>query len=412
MARRIIYSTSSPWRFYLKKASGSYLWTSNNKKLIDFTSGWNVTNLGWNNPEITEAIIKQSKINHYCPMWASEDIQEKLAKDIIASLPSGLEIIARATSGTEANEEALKIARAYTGRGRIVGFKNTYHGQSFGTMSIGYEPREIGALSPMMAGFTQMNFPETTDTNNVKIDAGKVLLKFSNDLERELIGNDVAAVICEAGIVTGWGDTRIASNGFITLVRKLTKKYGSLLILDEVGTGFSRSGKFLAMNIENIIPDILTLAKGLSNGASAIGCMITSKNIAEIAAPKSNITSTFGWTPISCAAALKTLQIHKRDKVWEKANNDGSYMLSILQKELLSLPTIRSVKGLGMIVGITFNQDKLANMVVETAFERGLHIVCDNDKNIQIMPPLTIDRKDLDYGLAILIKTVKTISIV
>lgn len=410
MKNKIIYNSFSDYSFEVAKAEGSYIWEKGGKKLIDFTSGWNVTNLGWNHPEITEAMIKQAKKNTYTPMWTADPIQNQYADLLTSSLPKELNSIGRATGGTEANEEAIKTVRAYTGKKKIIGFRDTYHGQSFASLAIGNAPNYTvaKAIAPLLQGFVQMNFPRmlVNDKNE-----SLILNKFKNELEDILSKKDIAAIICEAGIITGWGSTYMAPKRFLTEIRRLTKKYGALLILDEVGTGFSRCGKLFGMNIENVIPDIVTFAKGIVNGAVAIGAMVTTKEIAEATYTKSNLTSTFGWTPIACAASLKTLEIHKRDKVWEKAKKDGDYLLKTLQSELMNNLLIEDINGIGMEIGVHLrkkeNEKSKMREILFEARKKGLHLAYADDFNFQLMPPLTIKRDVLDKGIEIFISLLK-----
>ncbi len=399
----IIYDPYSDWRFKISKAKGSYVWDEKGNKLIDFTSGWNVTNLGWNNSEVITAVITQAKKNTHSLLWTSEPIQEKYAQAFIKSLPKELCAIGRATSGTEANEEAIKTARAFTGRDKILGFRNAYHGQSFSTLAIGFPPESD---DPAYREFIQIDFPKLYGKNQ---DSKKILREFSQDLEKKLFKKDVAAMIVEAGIITGAGSTFVAPEGCLKIIRDLTKKYDTLLILDEVGTGFSRCGKLYGMNIEKIVPDIATFAKGISNGAVAIGTMVTTKEIAEKTFENSQLISTFGWTPIACAASLKVLEIHQRDKIWLKAEKDGTYLLKKLKESLRGNNFIEDISGRGMEIGVHFIKP-LAVKIVNEAQKRGLHLVCDTNSNIQLMPPLTISRKDLDQGITILLSVINDVT--
>jgi 4-aminobutyrate aminotransferase-like enzyme len=409
--RKIVYDDFSPWKFDLQKAKGSYLWTKENKRLLDFTSGWNVTNLGWNHPEIKQAVAKQARTNAYAPMWTAEAIQDKFAEQLTKCLPKELNTIARATGGTEANEEAIKTARAYTGRKKILGFKDTYHGQSLATMSLGFPKDARKAIGPTIPKFVQMNFPNSYRTNSKP---SELLEVFSKKLEKILSKRDVAAVVTEIGIVTGSGSCYVAPKGYLQTICQLTNKYGTLMILDEVGTGFSRCGRLFGLNLEGIVPDIVTFAKGISNGAGAIGAMVTKKEIAEKTSKFTTLVSTFGWTPINVAAALKTLEIHIRDKVWRKAENDGYYTMKVLQDSLKENPFVGDIRGKGMEIGVDLVIDKktkkrntkLLNKVINLAFEKGLHLVGDGQSVIQIMPPLTTNRKDLDKGLSILTESI------
>jgi len=278
-------------------------------------------------------------------------------------------------------------------------------------MSIGYLPEYVTAISPLVGNFVQINFPETYRDNRSE---GEILKNFSSKLEELLSKKDIAAIVCEAGMITGWGDARVAPKGFVQQVRKLTQKYGTLMILDEVGTGFSRCGKLFGMEIEGIVPDVVTFAKGLSNGVAAIGTMVTKKEIAEKTYNKSNVTSTFGWVPVACAASLKVLQIHKRDKVWEKSDRKGKIILNTLKKEFANNPFVGDIRGIGMEIGLELVKNKktkernpeLVAKVAKEAREKGLHLVGDNESVIQIMPPLVIGENVLNKGLEILTEIV------
>ena len=403
----IIYNVYLDWSFDIARAEGSYLWTKEGQQFIDFTSGWNTTNLGWNHPEVTEALIAQAKKNTYAPMWSADTAQTEYAALLTDVLPGPLTAVGRATGGTEANEMAIKTARAFTGRKTIVGFRETFHGQSCNTLAIGFP-------GPSVQGFVQLTYPQTYRTDKP---ADKVLQDFAAELEQVLSTREVAAVFTEAGIITGWGSTYVAPPGYLPLVRKLTEQYGTLMILDEVGTGFSRCGSLFGLDLDGITPDIVTFAKGISNGAAPIGAMVTRDDIAEATFAKSILLSTFGWTPLACAAAHRTLQIHQRDKVWEKAKRDGEYIVSRLTQELANHPKVGDIRGIGMEIGIDIVKDKRTKeqdgasveKIVEQAFKRNVHIVCDHHSNIQLMPPLTIDRATLDEGLTRLMESVRAI---
>lgn len=404
----IIYEPFSDWRFTVTKAQGSYLWDQNGNKLIDFTSGWNVANLGWNHPELRKALIEQTKKNAYAPMWTSDPVQEEYAKALVQSLPKGLCAIGRTTGGTEANEEAIKVAKAYTGRRKIVGFAETYHGQSISMLALGHVPPLGSRPDPVSQNFIQIEFPTVT---NEQQDEKKLLKTFSERLEETLCGSDVAAIMTEAGIITGFGSARIAPKGYLQVVRKVSRKYGTLLILDEVGTGFSRCGELYGMHLENVIPDIVTFAKGCTNGVGALGTMVTTKEIAEKSFKKASLISTFGWTPIACAVGLRTLQLHLGLKLWKRAAQEGSYLQKTLKIELKDDDRVTYIAGKGMLVGIHFavQSDKLfVTKIVAQAQKKGLHLVCDRNSTIQLMPPLTTPRSVLDKGVDILMSVIKS----
>ncbi len=392
MIKKHIVSDSSQIYFDFGRAEGSFIWDKAGKNFIDFTSGWNVANLGWEHPEIKEAIKDQLEKASYSPSWVINDIQEKYAEELVNALPEELNTIIKATGGTEANEEAIKIARAYTGRTKIIGFKNSYHGQSAELLALVYEPSKIMGSAP--SEYIQVDFPE------------KDLSRFAQNLEQILKRNDVAAIIAEAGIVTGGGQTSVAPEGFLKKIRELTEKYNTLLILDEVGTGFSRCGQLFGMEIEGVVPDMATFAKGISNGTAAIGAVALKEEIAKKTEKQAVLISTFGWTALACTAASKVLEIHKRDKIWEKAQNDGRYVLNILNKQLGGNPKIKAIRGIGMEIGVLFTEDVDVKAINQKLFNAGLLVAIDYN-NLQLMPPLTIEREILDEGLGIFVRAVK-----
>ena len=384
--------------FPMARAEGSLIWDREGKRYIDFTSGWNVTNLGWNHPEIRQAMITQTKKNVQSLLWGSDPIQEEYALALTAALPEGLDACVKATSGTEAIEVSIKIARVFTGRKKVIGFDNHYHGQLFASLALGAREEKREKIAPLVPGIAPMKFPQAGI-------AHEEYKKFLSELENILSQKDVAAIVTEPGIVTGWGSTLMAYPGFLADLRELTRRYDTLLIVDEVGTGFSRTGKLFGIEHDHVVPDMIVLAKGIANGASAIGTAVGRSEIFQPAFSDAVIVSTFGWNPVACAAALKILQIHQRDKVWEGADQKGFY----LQKKLESLrgDKVVAVRGEGMEIGLEFKDAEICIDVQQRAFAKGLHVVVGSQNNMQIMPPLTISQELLDEGLDIISSVIR-----
>lgn len=377
----------------ISRAEGALIWDRGGKRYIDFTSGWNVTNLGWNHPEVNEAVIEQAKKNVQGLLWGSDPIQEEYALALTGALPKGLDACAKATGGTEAIEMAIKIARVFTGRKKAIGFNGLYHGQLFASLALGAPWQMREKIAPLVPGIIPIEFPRES--------VGKEgFEKFVAELENLLLKRDVAAVVTEPGIITGWGSTLVAHPDFLSKVRELTKKYGTLLIVDEVGTGFSRTGKLFGIEHENVIPDMVAFAKGISNGAAAIGTVVGRSEIFKPAFSDAVLISTFGWTPVACAAALKTLQIHQRDKIWEMAEKKGAYVMEKLKACVGG--KVVDVRGKGMEIGIQFRDVEICEQIQKGAFADGLHVVVGSQDNMQIMPPLIIPQELLDEGLEIL----------
>lgn len=405
---RIVYNPAIDWQIDISKAEDSFLWDIDGKKYIDFSSGWNVTNLGWNNPEVNQTVIEQASKNVYVPMWMADEAQIAYAKAITDAFPAELNTVCRATGGTEANEMALKIARAATGRKKIISFAHTYHGQSFGTLALGFVPAYVEKISPLVPEFIQLDYPEAS--NGTEIDE-EVLAMFKETIETLLKAEDVAAVFTEAGMITGWGSMKVAPTGYLTLLRELTAKYGTLLVVDEVGTGFSRTGKMFAIERENVVPDIVTLSKAIANGAATIGAVITKSTLVESIIGNFKPTSSLGWTPLACAVALKTLEIHQRDEVWLEAERKGQLVKSLLNEKLSGHVLFHNLRGKGLEIAFNLydartsrdENDETSTTIVQKAMESGLHLANAGDC-IQLMPPLTITDKVLEEGVDILIR--------
>lgn len=410
----IIYNPVCDWQFDLGKAEGPYLWDTAGKRYIDFSSGWNTTNLGWNNKEVNAAVVAQAQKNVYAPMWSADETQIAYAKALTDAFPSELDVACRATGGTEANEMALKIARAVTGRKQIISFAHTYHGQSFGTLALGFIPAYVKQIAPLVPEFVQIDYPNAFTEGKSEEEVLSIFLK---ELETHLQTEQVAAVFTEPGMITGWGSMLVAPKGYLTAVRELTEKYGTLLVVDEVGTGFSRTGTLFAIDQEQVIPDIVTLAKGISNGAGAIGAVVTKSKLVEKYIDAFKPTSTFGWTPLMCAAALATLQIHQRDEIWKEAKRKEKLVKDLLQKELAGSPNMKHLRGSGLEIAFDLSIDnktgegdsELSTNIVKEAFAQGLHLA-DAGDCVQLMPPLTIPDDVLEEGIQILVAVIKEVS--
>jgi len=411
LTERIIYSSSLPWTFNVASASGSHILDPQGRKILDFTSGWNVVNLGWNPPALIETAIAQLRRNAYASVWTGDAARTSFAEALTEALPGPLKAIGRATGGTEANEEAIKTARAYTRRYDILGLWPTYHGQSLATLAVGSAPATMTDLGQLAAGVIQLRFPAGSGDES----EGELLESFLRQVDEALRTETVAAVITEAGLVSGTGSTLVAPSGYLKALREATTRYGTLLVLDEVGTGFSRCGRLFAMEREGVVPDIVTLGKAITNGISPMGAMVTTREIAEATGELTELTSTFGWTPVGCATALECLRIHQRDRVWELAEAKGRRLVRALRSGLGG-NAVATVRGVGMELGIRFNDGvrsvtgtSVADSVVARALADGLHVVGDRDRNIQLMPPLTIEDEAMDRGVEILLRAIQAV---
>ncbi len=404
--------------FVLKKAYGSTLVDESGKKYIDFTSGWNVVNIGWSRPEIADAITEQMTKFPYSPMWCSTDVVVNYAKSLQKFLPKRTNTFFKTTGGTESNELALKIARAYTGKKKVLSFHNEYHGQTFGSISLGNSEKTTNPFKPLVPGFIKIqppyNYKSTYGENITDEECSKRCLKeIKEKIESE--GN-VAAFLCEA-IQTCPG-VIIPQKNFFKNLRKICDDNDVLLIIDEVGTGFARTGRMFGFEHFDFEPDIITFAKGITNGYGGMGAVATSRKIANSMLGKGG-TSTFGWHTLSVVAAAKILEIIQKENLIEKAKEMGNYMLEKLKQELTHLEIVGDIRGAGLEIGVELITDKkskkpnnqAAIKVKKFSQADGLHIVWSGrSSTILVMPPIIITKNEADKGIEILVKNLKKVS--
>ena len=384
--------------FKLDRASGSEIFDTDGKRYIDFTSGWNVDNLGFNHPEIADAMREQLDKNASTLLWGSNSIQEQYATALTDALPEPLNACCKENGGTDAIETAVKIARVHTKRRKILGFNNQYHGQLFASLALGGAQESKKWLMPLTGDIDVLPYPD-------KHYSDEEYAKFLSDLEKASEKEDVAALVVEPFIVTGWGSTLLPHDGFYDDLRRLTTKYGTMLIVDEVGTGFSRTGKLFAIERATTPPDMVIFAKAIANGVVGLSTVVGNDKIFREAFDSAWLISTFGWMPVACAAALKTLQIHQRDNTADMAEKKGRYIIEKLTPYVGD--KLIEVDGLGMEIGLRFKDDETAYAMQKTCFGKGLQMVVGGGNNIQLMPPLNIPDDLLDEGLAILIDQLK-----
>lgn len=399
----------------IAKAFGSTLVDENGKKYIDFTSSWNVMNLGWHRPEIINAISKQLVKFPCVPLWCASKPTIVLARELRSLLPESLDTFFKATGGTEANEIALKIARAYTGKRKIFSFYGEYHGQTLGSISLGNSAKSTNPFEPLVPGFVRVEAPYSYRSSFGRdLDDPELTTRYLEIIRKTIeLEGDPAAFFCEA-ILTCPGVV-IPPKEFFRELRKICDEFKMLLIIDEVGTGFGRTGKMFAFEHFHFIPDVVTMAKALSAGYGPIGAVATSRKIADSMSGKGG-TSTYGWHTLSAIAAIENLKIIKKENLVQKAEKLGNYILDILKSSLRDIEIVGDIRGMGLEIGIELvknrdsrEPDKEAVLAIINSCTRdGLHLVWSRrTTTLMIMPPLTIDRKILDMGLDILIGNIR-----
>ncbi|HEY2676689.1 MAG TPA: aspartate aminotransferase family protein [Steroidobacteraceae bacterium] len=399
----------------LARAQGMSYWTSDGREILDGVAGLWCVNAGHGRREITEAVTKQLETMEFAPTFQmGHPIAFELANRLAKIAPPGLDRIFFTNSGSEAVDTALKIAIAYhraRGAGqrtRFIGREKGYHGVGFGGMSVGgmVNNRKVFGSS-MLPGVDHL--PHTLDIEHNAFSRGLPQwgAHLANELER-LIGlhdaSTIAAVIVEP--ISGSAGVVLPPAGYLKRLREICDKNDILLIFDEVITGFGRVGKPFASLAFDVTPDIMTTAKGLTNGAAPMGAVFSHRKIYDAlmqGSPENSIELFHGYTysahPISCAAALATLDVYTKEGLLTRAGTLGGHLENALHA-LRGLPHVIDIRNYGLIGGVELEPrpGKPAARGYEVflkCFERGVFVRQTGD-TIAMSPPLIIDTKQID----------------
>jgi acetylornithine/succinyldiaminopimelate/putrescine aminotransferase len=371
----------------ISRGEGVFLFDKKNKKYIDLSAGIGTVNIGYNHSRMRKVIAGQAKKLIFSPQLAKTKESELLLNKILDLLPKSFNTILRATTGSEAVEIAMKLASQHTKRGKFLIFKNSYHGHFF----------ELSSFSQSF--FSEINCPTYQgDKKQQKVEFDNILKQIEKELKKRIY----AGFITE-GMVSNAGCFYFPKN-FFQVLAKLCRRYGTLLIFDEVLTGFGRTGKMFAFEHYQIAPDIICVAKGLSSGYAPIGATITKKEIAKDFV----YLSTFAWSPLACRVALENLDIIKEEKLVEKSRKLGLMGLNFLQRQLKNNPKIKRIGGLGLIMAIEFNKTEDADRIFTQCLNQGIILFKRHLSNkIFIQPPLNIDEKIFKESLRVIVNSIK-----
>ena len=372
------------------KAEGLSLWDHEGHEVLDFLAGYGAVSLGHNHPDVRAAIeeVLQARAPHFL-LVSPQRLAAALAKRLAVVAPGDLDLCTFGSSGSEAVESALKLARAATRRPRFVSADRSYHGTTLGALAVTGSVRHRAPFEPLLDGCVRVPFGDP----------------FA--LERELKRRDVAAVVLEP--MQGEGGMRPAPHGYLAEAARLCRRYGSLLVLDEIQTGLGRCGYLFLCEEQNVEPDVLLLAKGLSGGLAPISVMITRGRLWERAygtLQRYDLhCTTFGGGPVACAAGLATLEVIERDRLVHAAAAAGEYLRERLRAATAGHPLVREVRGRGLLWGIELDApgggmgaDLAGQWVVIGLLERGMltQVCADATGVVRVQPPLTVTREAID----------------
>jgi 4-aminobutyrate aminotransferase len=376
-------------------------------RYIDFMAGIAVTSTGYNHPAVVRAIQEAAgKFLHICGTDFYFDGFARLAERLGRSAPgASRKRVFLSNSGTEAVEGAIKLARYHTRRPALIAFHGSFHGRTYGAMSLtSSKAKQRSHFGPFLPEVYHVEYPNPYRTFGDPAAALRMSLGALDQLfERQLNPEDVAAIFVEP--VQGEGGYVIPPIGFLKGLRAICDRHGILLVADEVQSGVGRTGKMWACEWEQVEPDILITAKGLGSGMP-IGAFIAKESV--MTWPAGAHGSTFGGNPVSCAAALATLDIV--EGLLPHVNAMGERMLAAMQQLQQRNPLIGDVRGRGLMIGVELVKDpttrepypELADRLTERAFRKGLLLLGAGKSVIRLAPPLVLDEYDVETGIGIL----------
>ncbi len=347
------------------RGEGATLWDDTGRAYIDCVAGFGVASIGHANPEVAEAIAAQSRTLVTCPNIFYNDVRARLMEKLVAITPAGLDHVFLCNSGTESTEAALKFARHATGRTNFVCSMRGFHGRTFGALSATFKYRE--QFEPLVPGFSFVPLEKI-------------------DTLRAQVTDQTAGVLIE--LVQGEGGVRIASREYLDAVRALCDERGALLIVDEVQTGFCRTGKMFACDHYGLRPDILCVAKAIAGGVplGAVLCGDKVRNTHGIHG------TTFGGNPLAAAAGLAAIDFMERHDLADQATRKGKRLRAALEPRLPAV--VRELRQIGLMAGIELKQK--AQPFLAMLMERGVFALPAGPTVIRLLPPLVITDEQLD----------------
>jgi len=403
----------------LERAEGMYYTASDGRQVLDGTAGLWCCNAGHGRRGISEAVSKQIARMDFAPTFQmGHPLPFELAEKLAAISPEGLNRVFFTNSGSESADTALKIALAYQraigqgSRTRLIGRELAYHGVGFGGMSVGGMANNRRAFGPMLPGVDHL--PHTLDLQRNAFSKGLPQhgVERADELERLVTlhgAENIAAVIVEP--MSGSAGVILPPVGYLQRLREITAKHGILLIFDEVITGFGRVGEAFAAQRWGVTPDILTCAKGLTNGAIPMGAVFVADRLydAFMQGPESVIEFFHGYTysghPVACAAALATQQIYQQENLFQKAIDLEPYWQETLFS-LRDLPNVIDIRTVGLVAGVQFaahadGVGKRGYEVFRECFENGLLVRASGD-TIALSPALIVEKAEIDRMMELL----------
>ncbi len=369
----VAQTSDTPYMLEIEKAEGIWLFSADGRRYADLISGVSVSNVGHNHPSVNQAVKRQIDRHTHLMVYGEyiQAPQVQLAALLAENLPGRLQCTYFVNSGSEAIEGAMKISKRYTGRPEIIAFKNAYHGSTQGALSVLGDEYYKNSFRPLLPGINLLQFNDFENLNRITGDVACVI---------------VEPIQAEAGV-------RLPADGFLQELRKQCTRTGSLLVFDEIQTGFGRTGKLFSFRDYDVEPDILVLAKSLGGGFP-LGAFISTPELLALfkSDPVLGHITTFGGHPVSCAAGIASLEVLLQDRLIENVG-----VREQLFRKNLTHPLIREIRGKGLLLAVELGDQDLTKKMIGKCLEKG--IVTDSflfcNTAFRISPPLTITEEEI-----------------
>ena len=375
--RRLMANVYAKRPVIISRGRGALVWDIHGKEYIDCTGSYGVCIVGHSHPKVVEAIKRQAETLISCHGSFYNDVRSELLQKIVQIAPKSLNKVFLGNSGAESVECAIKLARKFSGKPEIIAMMGAFHGKTMGALSATWDKKYREPFKPLVPSFKHVP-PDNLEKM------------------REAITEKTAAIIVEP--IRGEGGVRVPPKGFLQGLREICDEEGVLLILDEVQTGFGRTGKMFACEHWGVTPDIICLAKSVAGGLP-LGITIAKENVMS-SLKLGEHTSTFSGNPLVCAAACAAIEVMVVERLPERAATLGGYFKEKLEELQARHKIVREVRGLGLMIGVELRFDVL-NIILKS-LDRGV-LILDAGRNIlRFLPPLVIKREHIDRVIATL----------
>ncbi len=354
----------------IERASLQYVWDKSGRRYVDCHTGHGVAFLGHCNPYIVSEVVEQMRFVAVASTSFKVRVRDEMINTLARITPSHLEYVTLLNSGSEAVELALKLARKATGRKSFTALTKSFHGRTMGALSVTWNPRYRKPFEPLVGDVRFIKFNEEGDVD-------------------EKIREDTAAVIIE--VVQGEGGVNVMEKSFAKAVEERAREVGALLIIDEVQTGFGRTGSVWAHEKYGLKPDIMTAGKAMGGGFPVSAVFLT-REVASKIEPGDH-GSTFGGNPVACAAVKASVRVLRQHSVPEKADSRGAELLEALRNRLRSYRIVRDVRGLGLMIGVELRIQP--DSIIKCLQDNGVLALKAGATVVRLLPPYMISRDDI-----------------